>query len=263
MDLHCAHRDAIALAGDWHGNTRWACAVLRELAGHSDVVLQLGDFGIWPGREGRLFVDAVDNVAGEAGITVYVTPGNHEDYDQIDALPLGEDGLQWLRPHIALFPRGFRFRIGAWSAVSLGGAPSVDYHRRIPQQSWWEQEMLTEADVDHVIQSGPAHLMVAHDAPDRSTDQVLRTVERNPMGWPDDSLAYAARGRALITRAVGAVQPLVYAHGHYHVFDDSGPDSTPRFLSLDLDGTATNVRLIDLSGSPSSAARVTALDTLN
>lgn len=262
MELPTTHPEAVALAGDWHGNTRWACHVIRALAGHSDVVLQLGDFGIWPGREGRLYVDAIEQVAAASGITIYVTPGNHEDYDQIDALPVADDGLQWLRPHIALFPRGYRFRLGAWTGVSLGGAPSVDYHDRIPQQSWWEQEMLTGADVDHVVRSGPADLMVAHDAPERSTERVSRTVQTNPMRWPDDALLYAAEGRDLITRAADAVQPLVYAHGHYHVFDDSGPLSSPRFLSLDLDGTDTNVRLIDLCGPPDPAVRVTALDTL-
>jgi hypothetical protein len=34
----------VAPAGDWHGNTQWAIAL----------ILHLGDFGIWPRTPGRI-----------------------------------------------------------------------------------------------------------------------------------------------------------------------------------------------------------------
>lgn len=43
----------IALAGDWHGNTRWALHALEAAARQGcDTVVHLGDFGLWPGHDG-------------------------------------------------------------------------------------------------------------------------------------------------------------------------------------------------------------------
>ena len=70
---------AVGVAGDWHGNTRWARHALSEFheAGVHDV-WHLGDFGLWPG--GGDYLDAVNDTCERLGLTILVTPGNHEVY---------------------------------------------------------------------------------------------------------------------------------------------------------------------------------------
>jgi hypothetical protein len=47
----------VALAGDWHGNVRWASARIADVAVRQvGLILHLGDFGIWPGESGEQYM---------------------------------------------------------------------------------------------------------------------------------------------------------------------------------------------------------------
>ena len=217
---------AIALAGDWHGNKDWALRCLRHLSALGvREVFHLGDFGIWPGPKGRDFV--LDAYLASEEMVIFVTPGNHDDYDQIAELPaldLGRDmgAVQWMTDHIALLPRNHRFSRGGWSFVSLGGAPSIDFEYRARGEQWWDAELITNEQVEAVVAAGPADVMLAHDAPDTdyATGAVGRILATNPMGYSVEALTYCAVGRMRMTQAFLAVQPRVFVHGHYHVRDE-------------------------------------------
>lgn len=59
----------IALAGDWHGNARWAVARIADVAERGvDLILHLGDFGIWPGESGLAYVRQVEEACAERGV---------------------------------------------------------------------------------------------------------------------------------------------------------------------------------------------------
>ena len=76
----------VGVAGDWHGDRIWAISALRHF--HQEdirVVLHLGDFGVWPGPYGRIFLEQVERALETLDMVLLVTPGNHEDYDQIDS----------------------------------------------------------------------------------------------------------------------------------------------------------------------------------
>lgn len=78
----------IAGANDWHGNVegvRRVITVLRDREPEIETIFQLGDFGCFPHRPGNEFVTEVDSRCTAAGIRrVIVTPGNHEDWDELD-----------------------------------------------------------------------------------------------------------------------------------------------------------------------------------
>src|SRR5687768_2821553 len=75
------------IAGDWHGNWRFAAWKLEEFARAGiKTIFQLGDFGIWPGPSGDEYLGKLRKNLELHGQTIYVTLGNHEDYDQVDAL---------------------------------------------------------------------------------------------------------------------------------------------------------------------------------
>ena len=65
-----ANLERVLLTGDVHGNTMWVTGhVLRQAKRHGcQLVLQLGDFGIWPGPGGKRFLDVVDREAAKHGI---------------------------------------------------------------------------------------------------------------------------------------------------------------------------------------------------
>ena len=80
----------IVVAGDWHGNEEWAVSVIRRiptlLAGEDQrLILHLGDFGIWPGQAGQVYLDRVSHALAEADAELWFVDGNHEDFARLDA----------------------------------------------------------------------------------------------------------------------------------------------------------------------------------
>lgn len=236
----------VGLAGDFHGNTRWAVSVLEFFAEREiKTVYQLGDFGIWPGADGKAFLDEMKDACKRLGITLWITPGNHEDWTQIEDDKWTErqvlaEGEGW---EVALLPRGYAWELDGRSFISLGGAPSIDFQWRKEGKSWWPEEAI---EPKHLERLDKADVMLAHDAPDGSTQQVQDIISGNPMGWPQDGLDYCAVGRNLMNQAVAIVEPKLFAHGHYHVFGYRKDEDTGQvWLALGPDGVAGSIAILD------------------
>ena len=99
--------ERFALAGDWHGNADFAEAVLRECHARGvDTIVQLGDFGFWPGRRGEVYLERLSKVTQELGVQLLWIDGNHEDFDTLDLLETDEStGLRSLSGNIHHLPR--------------------------------------------------------------------------------------------------------------------------------------------------------------
>jgi hypothetical protein len=247
----------VGILGDTHGQQRWTRFALWNYAEQGiDTVYQVGDFGFWRSNSGKsdpfsLFVN--DN-AKALGIRVVVVPGNHEDYDLIDAVPVSDDGWQHYMSNIDIAPRGHRWTHNNVSFVALGGAPSVDRKSRLSQERsklklWWAQEAITEEDVARTIEGGYADVMLAHDAP--FVKQIQERIARNPFGFDREDLKYAYDGRLLMDKAFCHVKPKLFFHGHYHFPVDEAvlwgrgyADS--RVIGLDRDGTAEAIGYLNL-----------------
>ncbi|MDN5856267.1 MAG: metallophosphoesterase [Actinomycetia bacterium] len=254
----------LGLAGDWHGNYAWAAARVMSMGERGvRTVLHVGDFGIWPGRFGKKFLLDMEAVCARYGVHLWVTPGNHEDWGRLCKLWENDTRIDAqgrllpvdLSDHIRVLPRGHRWEIDGRSFVSLGGAPSVDYLAPFRKQgeTWWAEETVTATDVERTVSGGYADVMIAHDAPDApyQVAEVAGIVAGNPVGWADEALAYAAVGRRRMHEAFLGVAPRLFVHGHYHVagqasFRLPGCAYETRIWSLAMDGTAGNVRLLDL-----------------
>lgn len=248
----------VAVAGDWHGNTQWAVTALKALRAEGiKTVYHVGDFGFWPGREGEKFLRYVEKHLAIYDITIYVTPGNHEDYAQLTSQPVSDDGLQWFTPHIAAMPRGFRWESGGTSFVSLGGAPSINFDDLKSGISWWPEEALTLGDLYRLSGEGHADIMITHDAPDgvSTLDKLMAYNDaefaRRGESFSEEGKQYAAEGRKLMTHAVKIVQPDMLFHGHYHHdymevvdFKDEGVFST-RIVGLNMDRRHNNICLLN------------------
>ena len=215
----------VGLMGDMHGN---AAALLHASAqfraADIDIIVQVGDLGIWPGAKAREMWVEINGVLARAGQTLLVAPGNHDDYDQIDALRPDADG--WLRftSRVWLAPRGHRTTLGDKSVLWLGGAGSVDRTWRVQREQealgarrlWWPQEALTAEDVARAIAPGHADIMVCHDAPlgVKSIEETLAA--KGPSGFEQADLEYAHESREWLDSVFATVKPSLLVHGHFH-----------------------------------------------
>lgn len=256
--------EVLAVAGDWHGNARWAAHVIAcAAAAGVRTILHVGDFGFWPGGGGRQYLSEVHGACIRHKIRIYVTPGNHEDWDQIEALtPIdaGDGFGPALRftDRIAAFPRVHRFTRGGVEFCSVAGAPSIDKHMRVPGRSWWPQEMPTEDDVAAAVAGGVCQVLLTHDSSDHAVPAVRRILGSGG-GWPKSALEYCAVGRERMTRVVEATRPRIHVHGHFHAPDAAewtpqGWDTPLQVVSLGMDGQIGNAVLLRVGGGTASVA---------
>ncbi len=202
----------VMLAGDWHGNRSWA-KVSCEAAAQSGcfAVVQLGDFGLWPGREDA-WIDHVDSCARNAGLEVVWIDGNHENHDALDAWRSHSDerGMVRMRDHVTWATRGSRW---VWEGIrfgALGGAVSLDRFLRREGSSWWPQESISSEDLERLGNAG-LDVLVTHTPP------TPREPPSRRFPFPDAVLADDQLARAKVDEAIRRTAPTLVAHGHLHV----------------------------------------------
>ncbi len=207
----------LMLVGDSHGNTKFVCDALA-LAQDLKIprILQVGDFGIWPGEEGRLYLNAVDTASKDTGVRFDFIDGNHEDFDQLDVYEKesekNADGSVRVRPHINWWPRGSVTVIENRSIAFLGGAVSVDRFARKEGKSWWSQEHITKQQLDRLYANtpNPVDIMVMHDAP-------ACIPMRSTGAFPPILLKASYDARLLLDKVVKHAKPKLLCHGHWHL----------------------------------------------
>lgn len=205
----------ILVAGDWHGNWQWAKKMIDvAVAEDIDTIYQVGDFGIWPGAAGSEYLLILSRYllkqtkkTGKNKRIVW-TPGNHEDYNQIDewvrTLIPNEDG------HIEIAPNIFYAgKVNSWTwygkrFASVGGAASIDRRSRKLNESWWAQEVLTPKEIEKAKNLGRIDYLFTHDCP-----------TMHPFNFLMEHLDSAIH-RQHMTEIARELEPEAWFHGHYH-----------------------------------------------
>lgn len=230
----------VLFAGDWHGDLSWAatCVGLADMS-NVDAIVQLGDFGVWPGRSGKVFLDGLNTALADARLTCYFIDGNHEDFPQLREYPIGSDGTRVVRPYIRHLPRGFRWWWSGMSFLALGGATSLDRAERVEWVNWWRDEEITVADVYASLSGGHTDVMLTHDCPAGVDIPGLST------HWPRAALRRANQHRAVLADVVKAVNPERLVHGHFHVGYNSTFRNT-QVIGLASNGMEANTMVVDL-----------------
>ena len=240
----------VLLVGDTHANITWLTRTVIPIARreHAYLILQLGDFGWWPGNDaGDAFIEAARRSPGP----LWWIDGNHEHHDDLarrrQVAGLDRGAPLPLGGNLTYLPRGARIDLDGVSAVVCGGAHSIDRQLRNPGQSWFEAERITDADIAQAVSGGRADILVSHDA---------------PAGWevpgliPDEllpprlhaELPSCRSHRRVLAEVFAGVTPSLVVHGHYHsaygtTFD--APWGPVEISGLDCDGTAGNMALLD------------------
>ncbi|WP_417540987.1 metallophosphoesterase [Microbacterium maritypicum] len=234
----------VAVCGDWHGNVGWARMVSRALpylAPDAKTMLHLGDWWMPP--------KTVDEVFSGTNIDrIYVTLGNHEQWDEITPLLEKHPGEAVRVSEITwLLPRPARLTIGGRAVLSLGGAASVDResrargahlvagrsdHRRARRRGYLRQP------------GGPhAHTRV----PSRYTGAPCsEDPPPNPHGFRKAALEASSASRARVSQVWDAVRPELLAHGHLHVGAGGKTADGQRVASLGRDGHQGNLGILDM-----------------
>lgn len=242
----------VMLLGDTHGNSGWTKRAIAHAAENGcDVIVQLGDFGLWPGYAGRAFLRDVQDTLEDFGVTLYWLDGNHEDHDQINARPTmrkpHERREPWAFPElpsILHLPRGYRWEWWGETFMALGGAVSVDKFKRTEGRSWWPGEALTSEDVKYASRPGKVDVLLCHDAP--FGVQIPGIKPKGQSEWPDWVLDEAYDHQRLIRDVAEVTRPDLIAHGHFHRFYQG--------FHRYSDGREALIQGLDCDGSPMNDA---------
>lgn len=249
--------------GDWHGNAQFAADALdaARRAGHAHLI-HVGDFGLWPGRTGKRYLDAVSEALGDS--VLHVVPGNHEYWpgltlaDRTFAFAsIDPDGFLQSRRHpaIRVCPRINYWQWEGTRFAALAGANSIDFEHRHEGVSWWPEEAPTQRHVDELVQlvgDRGVDVLVTHDAPaDAITALGLYSKDRQA-GWSDAALAYANKSAVIVATARDALEPAVHVCGHHHVRQTGVVGGTRVEMLADDSGTLRNNR-IEISKNPQAS----------
>jgi hypothetical protein len=258
--------DRIGIAGDWHGNAAWATRAVGDMCallppGGPRVILHLGDFGIWPGPDGRDYLSRLDGSLAAAAAELWFVDGNHEDFALLARLRPGPDGREQVTDRIWHLPRGHRWRWHGREWLALGGAVSVDRAMRTAGVDWWPEEEITRRQAGQVIEAGPADVMVTHECP----AGVEHAFAPPPPSWSLADLRRSDAHRSLLREIVLAVRPRWLMHGHLHLRYQRRVDlgaGPLEITGLDCDGAengnwaildATSMRWLHFHGEPGNA----------
>jgi Icc-related predicted phosphoesterase len=230
----------ILLIGDTHGNTAWAREMVAlAQALKADAIVQLGDFGIWPGPGGDKFLRKLNKYLDEADLNLYFVDGNHEDFPKLEKLRGGQEGIAPLvlqgfehpvPARIHHIPRGHVWEWGGVAFMGVGGAVSIDRQWRIPGKSWWPEETLTPAQEEYALEQAAQHIdvLVSHDCP---TYVPMTGLVNDPNShWH----------RQIITGIAKVAAPRLWFHGHMHHYMEykfGYGDEETQVYGLDCDAT--------------------------
>lgn len=213
-----AEPERVLLAGDWHGSSHEAELRIAYAADAGcPVLIQLGDFGVWPGDSGRRYLDLVSAVSVGCDVVTLVVDGNHEDFDQLLSLPVDPaTGLRPLAPSVWHLPRGSRWSWAGARFTALGGGTSLDRSVRTPHETWWPQEAITPEQAQAVMAEAECDVLLTHDCPEGvpipGTDR-----ESSLEFWPEQELRTAWAHRELLAEVAAVLRPTHLWHGHFHM----------------------------------------------
>lgn len=234
--------DRVIIAGDWHSNTPWAVHVVEEAsyrlpADKPKIILQLGDFGVWYGSWGDMYLNELTKACRDLGVEIWFIDGNHEAFPRLRKEFRGERGTE-----IVWLERGSRWVWHGRTWMALGGATSLDKDVRTENADWFPDEELTLEDCLKACEGGKAEVMITHDCP----SAVVHTFPE--FGFPAHEKNRAEQHSRKLQSVVNNVQPEYLMHGHLHILYQRTqfmPYGECTVTGLGMDGGEDNWFILD------------------
>ena len=149
----------IYITGDTHGEIDFnKLLVLKdEKLSYDDYLIICGDAGIcWSPNLFQKYLDLYNQL----GLTIIFIDGNHENFDMLNQFPVidfkGARAHQ-IDDHIFHILRGEIMEIDGKTFLCLGGAHSTDRAYRVEHITWWEDENITESDIENAMKNIKKH----------------------------------------------------------------------------------------------------------
>lgn len=195
--------------GDSHASTSFVMHAI-DVAKNLGVsrVFQVGDFGWWPRHNnGQTFIKQIADYTKKKGIRLYWIPGNHEDWNDVQARYADSDEtfIQYQKSNLFLVRNGANWQWDNLKFGTLAGAFSIDRGRRSKDWDWFEAEVPDETLIPDI---GIVDVLITHEAPIvppeiYSSGEFRRVTE-------------SAASQDVIYRAMMACKPQLLIHGHWH-----------------------------------------------
>ncbi|GCF85965.1 metallophosphoesterase [Geobacter sp. SVR] len=210
---------ALLFTGDLHGERgihRFAPESFPEgeVLDRDDFIIVAGDFQMIYAHGGLTRQEQVqlDWLSRRPWTTLFID-GNHEHMPRLRSLPLEQrfgGTVGKAADNVYYLQRGERYTIDGRSILCLGGARSIDRHKRVPGESWFEDEVPTGTDVQatrNAAGQGPVDVFLTHTCPP-DIKFLLPIHSRNDLSDPTEHMLADLRP---------LVQPRHWIFGHFHV----------------------------------------------
>lgn len=230
------------LAGDCHGNFHHLDKLLKwAVKEECDALVQLGDWGFtWPEKMPKSYETFQSKVTA-AGVPFFFLEGNHDNYDWLKQTGAWEaDAPVEVGTGIVYLPRASTWEWDGLKFMAMGGAFSIDVDQRMPGLSWWEEELIRDADLEKAFAKGKVDILLSHDSPNNPTLQ--RFLEEHSdlvrrQGWDSYKLDRTSKNnRTAMTLVYQSAQPALTVHGHYHhYYLDTNEVTRQRIVGLNRD----------------------------
>ena len=207
----------IIVVGDIHGRFNHLNALINRK--RPEIVLQVGDFGYWPGMQNKSKPKSEESV-------IYFCDGNHEDHVKLQEIENNE-----IYKNVYYMKRGSTIDLpDGRTVLFMGGAMSFDWMYRTPGLDWFpELELVSDSDLDN-LPDKKIDIVISHTAPCEFYT-----------GFPasDDP------SRKKLSYILKKYEPKEWYFGHYH-FYDSGLDYGCKWTCLaDIESMMTCFVSID------------------
>ena len=141
---------ALYVTGDKHARMSELINFINRFElNENDAIVVCGDMGLYfdDMEWTNSFLNYYEN---HYKTMIYWVPGNHENYNDIEKLPIDENDYKICSPHIKMMQRGHIYNIMGKKCLAIGGADSIDRAWRVRDVSWWEQERIRPEDVEGI-----------------------------------------------------------------------------------------------------------------
>jgi UDP-2,3-diacylglucosamine pyrophosphatase LpxH len=205
--------------GDVHGRFPELRDRLLRFGMERQTLIQVGDFGVGfrPLHEEMRELAALDASLGEAGNTLYVIRGNHDNPAYfVTSSPLN-------LPHITFLEDYSLLEIDGRKLLLAGGAISIDRRVRREGVSYWRDEGF-RLDLRRLEQLDLADLwaVVTHTAPTFVEPRELSDLVRYYLESDPELLQELREERQAVDRLYEAVtarsRPEYWLYGHFHAY---------------------------------------------
>ena len=205
----------LVFLGDIHGAFRWLPKILEHVPKDATII-QVGDFGFWPGKHNREWRRIWKQMEFEK--PMYVIDGNHECHSMFAGIT--EPTELW---DGAMFvPRGTVLDVDHGEGITkigfMGGASSIDKHYQVAAGRWFEAECITNEELMRMNDVDSVDILVTHSPPheviQRNFDNRTLLDFGLPPSWVDPSAIVVEN----LWRKLGK-PPLICGHMHRSVVD--------------------------------------------